>query len=144
MILRWCTFNEATSTKQLYQDSAWHFYKIFPSLYSIMQTLLRETKQYRQQNNTFGTTPLFHHSRGLCGNLKLIFFDLFLMFFPKIWIAELGCNFFECVANIPVFTVKLSWQKKDNEETSSFLTQTKLVYVIKRCCNFCHIVWTPK
>ena len=76
--------------------------------------------------------------------LKWFFRFIFDVFFPKIWVGELGCNFFECVAHIPVLTVKLSWQKKDNEETSCLLTQTKLVYVIKRCCNFCHIVWTPK
>ena len=76
--------------------------------------------------------------------LKWFFRFIFDVFFPKIWVSELGCNFFECLAHIPVFIVKLSWQKKDNEKTSCLLTQTKLVYVIKRCCNFCHIIWTPK
>lgn len=76
--------------------------------------------------------------------LKWFFRFIFDVFFPKIWVSELGCNFFECLAHIPVFIVKMSWQKKDNEKTSCLLTQTKLVYVIKRCCNFCHIIWTPK
>ena len=142
MISRWCTFNESTCLKQLSQDSAWHL-RFCPPYTPLCKHFSEK------QNNGDNKIPLalrlcFTIVGGLCGNLKVIFSTYFLCFYPKIWVGELGYNFFKCVAHIPVFTVKLSWQKKDNEETSCLLTQTKLVYVIKRCCNFCHIVWTPK
>ena len=33
--------------------------------------------------------------------LKWFFRFIFDVFFPKIWVGELGCNFFECVTHIP-------------------------------------------